>query len=87
MAGAVVGSFIIPAVRVGGNCFVLSIWTAWLTSKQNVDINSAVPIESRTEFLFIMHLPMVAYVESFWPCVTAINVPGDSVRGFEEILR
>ena len=65
----------------------MSMWTAWLTSKQKVDSNSAVPTESRTEFLVIIHLPMVAHVEFFWYCVTAINVPVDSVRGFQMFLR
>jgi hypothetical protein len=28
----------------------------------------------------MIHLLMVGYVSLFWPCLTAINVPGDPVE-------
>jgi hypothetical protein len=62
-AGAFAASPVIPAIRLGGNCFALSTWTAWLTSNTNNDHTNAAPIESRTEFHFMMHLPMVAHME------------------------
>ena len=49
--------FISPAIRVRASCF-LSIWNAWPRSIENSENNRAAPIESRAEFLFIMHLRM-----------------------------
>src|SRR4029077_4793441 len=38
-------------------------WNAWPTLIKNSENNSAAPIESRTEFLFIMHLLLVGRVD------------------------
>ena len=57
VAGGVVASFISPAIRMRASC-PLSILKAWPRSTKNSENNSAAPIESRAEFLFIMHLPM-----------------------------
>jgi hypothetical protein len=43
----------------------LSIWNAKPTSRQNSEKNSAAPIESSVEFLYMTHLRMVAYVDHF----------------------
>jgi hypothetical protein len=43
----------------------LSIWNAWPTLKKNNENNTAVTIESKAEFLYIIHLLMVAYREHF----------------------
>ena len=47
--------FMSPAIRMRASCF-LSISNAWPRSIKNSENNSAAPIESRAEFLFIMHL-------------------------------
>jgi hypothetical protein len=43
----------------------LSIWNAWPTPKKNSENTSAAPIESKAEFLYMIHLRMVAYREHF----------------------
>jgi hypothetical protein len=62
--GAVAGRFISAAIWLRAPC-LLSTWNAWLTSNKNSDNNSAAQIESRVEFLFIVHLLMVAYGDHF----------------------
>jgi hypothetical protein len=43
----------------------LSIWNAWPTPKKNSENTSTAPIESTAEFLYMIHLRMVAYVDHF----------------------
>jgi hypothetical protein len=43
----------------------LSIWNAWPTPKKNSENTSAAPIESTAEFLYMIHLRMVAYDDHF----------------------
>ena len=56
--------FIFPTIRTPAFWF-LSIWNAWPPSTKNSENNSAAPIENRTEFLFIMHLPLVGRCDPF----------------------
>jgi len=43
----------------------LSTWNAWPTAKKNSEKNSAAPIENKADFLSMIHLRMVAYVDHF----------------------
>jgi len=47
--------FISPAITMPAS-FFLSVWNAWLISTKNRENNSAAPIESRAECLYMMHL-------------------------------
>ena len=57
--------FMSPAITMPAFWF-LSIWNAWPPSTKNSDNTSAAPIESRAEFLYMMHLLLVGRVD---PCV------------------
>jgi len=57
--------FMSPAIRMPAFWF-LSIWNAWPPSTKNSDNTSAAPIESRAEFLYMMHLLLVDRVD---PCL------------------
>ena len=56
--------FISAAVRVGTLC-LFWIWDARPTSIKNSENNSVAPIESNAEFLYMIHLRMVSYVDHF----------------------
>src|SRR5437879_9073600 len=57
--------FMSPAIRTPAFWF-LSIWNAWPPSTKYSDNNSTAPIESRAEFLYMMHLLLVGRVD---PCL------------------
>jgi hypothetical protein len=64
LIGRLAVPFISPAIWMRASWF-LSIWNAWPTPKKNSENTSAVPIESTTEFLYMIHLRMVADVDHF----------------------
>jgi hypothetical protein len=64
--GRVAVPFMSAAIRMPAFWF-LSIWNAWLPSTKNNENNSAAPIESRAEFLYMMHLLLVGRVDTCLP--------------------
>jgi hypothetical protein len=66
--GRIAVPFMSPAIRMPAFWF-LSIWNAWPPSTKNSEHNSAAPIESRAEFLYMMHLLLVDRVDPCLPMV------------------
>ena len=65
LIGRLAVPFMSPAIRTPAFWF-LSIWNACPPSTKYSDNNSAAPIESRAEFLYMMHLLLVGRVD---PCL------------------
>src|SRR5712692_4938668 len=63
LIGRLAVPFISPAIRMRASC-LFSIWNAWPPSTKNSEDNSAAPIESRAEFLYMMHLLLVGRVDT-----------------------